>query len=621
MGFFVRIAELFENWIKPLAPVEDLRPPQNLTGYIWHYLRQAKLPFFFVLVAGGLSALLDALFFYYIGRLVDILDTTDFSGGWQGLFVEHGPELATMLGVVLFGRVLITVFSALLNQQVIGRNFYNLIRWQSYKYVARQSVAFFTNEFSGSVVTKVGQAGGSLGDLITGVIQVVWTMTIFAATTLILFAQLDLRLAGVVVVWIIIFLILARIFLPTLRKRATENAEARSMLNGRIVDSYSNIQTLKLFGHEEENDAYVEGGFQNMLHRSMQLGRISISLNASMVMLSSAVVTATAILSIDLWLSNAISVGSVAFAMALVLRLESWLGQLMGGISGLMRNYGVVQNAMETISRPLGVVDAPDALQWAPTKGAISFDNVGFKYSANREVIEDLSLSIAAGEKVGLVGRSGAGKTTLVNLLLRFYDLDCGKILIDGQDVAKVKQDALRQGIGVVTQDSSLLHRSVRDNIMFGRPDASEEDLTRAAKSAEAHDFILDLEDSKERKGYDAHVGERGVKLSGGQRQRVAIARVLLKDAPILVLDEATSALDSEVEAAIQSQLEKLMQGKTVIAIAHRLSTIAAMDRLIILDEGKIVEQGSHSELLASDGHYAKLWARQSGGFLNADQD
>ncbi len=619
MRFFVAIAELFENWINPLAPVKDLRPPQNITGYVWHYLRQAKLPFFFVLIAGGLSALLDALFFYYIGRLVDILDTTDFSGGWQGLFAQHGNELALMLSVVLFGRVAISVFTALLNQQVIGRNFYNLIRWQSYKYVARQSLAFFTNEFSGSVVTKVSQAGGSLGDLITGVIQVVWTMTIFAATTLILFAQLDLRLAGIVVIWIIVFLVLARVFLPTLRQRATENAEARSMLNGRIVDSYSNIQTLKLFGQAEENDAYVEGGFQNMLHHSLRLGRISISLNASMVFLSSAVVSATAILSIDLWLREAITVGSVAFAMALVLRLESWLGQLMGGISGLMRNYGVVQNAMETISRPLGVVDAPDAIDWTPSRGAIQFNDVGFKYSANREVIEHLNLDIAPGEKVGLVGKSGAGKTTLVNLLLRFYDLDSGSILIDGQDISRVKQDALRQGIGVVTQDSSLLHRSVRDNIKFGRPDASEEDMIAAARQAEAHQFIQDLEDNKGRKGYDAHVGERGIKLSGGQRQRIAIARVLLKDAPILVLDEATSALDSEVEAAIQSQLEQLMRGKTVIAIAHRLSTIAAMDRLIILDEGKIIEQGPHQALLDASGHYAILWARQSGGFLNAD--
>lgn len=618
---FSKIVALFEGWIDPLATPKILRPPDNIASFFWHYLRQAKLPFLAVLVLGGSAALLEALFFYYVGRLVDILDAADISAGWQGLIATHGGELATMVAVVLGARFLVAVIGALVDEQVIGRGFYNLITWQSYLYVARQSLAFFNDEFSGSVVTKITQAGSALGDFMAGILQVVWTIVIFTVTTLVLFAQLDWRLAAIIGVWVVLFSILARYFLPRMRANAVQLAEERARLNGRVVDSYANIQTLKLFGQSDENDLYVRDGYKQFLRQTLRMGRLTVGVRAAMTMLSGVMITAIGVLAVDLWSRDQISVGAVAFALALVLRLNMWFGRLMGGLNGLIRNFGVVQNAMGTISRPLGVIDAPDAKDWQRGQGHIQFNNVSFNYSPSREVIKDFNLDIAPGEKIGLVGRSGAGKTTLVNLLLRFYDLDSGEILVDGQNVAGVRQDSLRAGIGVVTQDTALLHRSIRDNIIYGRPDASEEELIAAATKAGAHEFITEIVDPKGRKGYEAMVGERGVKLSGGQRQRIAIARVILKNAPILVLDEATSALDSEIEAAIQQQLHYLMRDKTVLAIAHRLSTIAAMDRLIIMDNGNIVEQGTHDQLLAINGHYASLWARQSGGFIDVKQE
>lgn len=621
MKFFTRIAQFFEAWIDPLKSTENLQPPNSLTGYFWHYLRQAKLPFFSVLVLGGLAALLEALFFYYVGRLVDIMDGADRLDGWSGLISSHGSELTQMLLVVVVGRFVLVVVGGLVDEQVIARGFYNLIRWQSYQHVARQSLAFFNNEHSGSVATKVSQAGGSLGDFLVGIIQVVWTIVIFTLTTLVLFAQLDLRLAVVVAVWVFGFGLLAWYFLPRMRVRATERAEASAMLNGRVVDSYTNIQTIKLFGQAEQNDEYVRSGFSRFLKTSLRLGRIVIGARSAMTMLSGIAIAGIAILSINLWAGGVITVGAVAFALSLVLRLNMWLGRLMGNLNGLMRNFGVVQNAMATISRPLGVADREDALDWKPTKGEISFEDVGFEYAQNQVVINRFNLTIRAGEKIGLIGHSGAGKTTIVSLLLRFYDVDSGVIQIDGQDIRSVKQDSLRQGIGVVTQDTSLLHRSIRENIVYGRPSASEAEMIAAAKRAGAHDFIMNIKDPSGRNGYDARVGERGVKLSGGQRQRISIARVLLKDAPILVLDEATSALDSETEAAIQDELMGLMSGKTVIAIAHRLSTIASMDRLVILENGKIVEMGTHQDLLTLNGYYAKLWSRQSGGIIAKETD
>ncbi|MCJ8519367.1 ATP-binding cassette subfamily B multidrug efflux pump [Pseudorhizobium tarimense] len=609
----------FENWIQPFDRRDDVKPPQGLVSFVWFYVRQAKAPFLAMLVLGGLAAGVEAAMFWFVGRLVDILDTIQPSDGWSGLMAEHGRELLLMALVVGLGRFLIAFLTALVDQQIITPGFYNLVRWQSYLHVSRQSLSFFQNDFSGRIVTKVWSAGQATGDVLTTLMESVWFVLIYSVSTLVLVAQLDLRMAGVVLVWLAVFAALARYFVPRIRENARLSAEAGSMINGRMVDAYSNIQTLKLFGSDEANDRYMRGGFESFQQTILRFTRMLTGVRASMALLSSIMIVTMAGLSIHLWLGGLISSGAVAFTLALMLRLNFLLGRLMTQLNGLMRNIGTIQNSADLISQPINLVDAPGAKALAVRVPEIRFDKVSFDYGNGKDVIRDLSLEIRPGEKIGIVGRSGAGKSTLVNLLLRFYDIESGRILIDGQDIAEVTQESLRAQIGMVTQDTSLLHRSIRDNVLFGRPDATEEQFRLAAQRAEADDFIMGLEDQRGRKGYDAHVGERGVKLSGGQRQRIAIARVMLKNAPILVLDEATSALDSEVEAVIQSNLVRLMQGKTVLAIAHRLSTIAALDRLIVMDKGRIVEQGTHNELVAANGIYADLWARQSGGFLAAD--
>ncbi|MDB5622212.1 MAG: multidrug transporter ATP-binding protein, partial [Devosia sp.] len=585
--------------------------------FFWHYVGQAKLPFLALLVLGGAVALVEAALFYYVGRLVDILDAADQGAGWDGLLASAGTELAIMLVVVLGVRFLVTWLSAAVEEQTVNLGFYNLVRWQAYGHVIRQSLSFFQNDFSGSIASKVWQSGGAVGDFMVALLQVVWFIAVYALTTLVLVGQLDWRLGGAVALWIGAFSLLAWYYVPRMRQRSAAAAEAASALNGRIVDSFGNIQTLKLFGSSEEDDRFVRRGFEGFIEAMRSLARTLVGVRSAMGMLSGVAIAGIGALSVHLWTQGLISVGGVAFTLGLVLRLYNLLGRMMNQLNGLMRNYGTAQNSAELIARPLGLVDQPDAPPLVVEQGHIRFENISFHYGKPGGVIEQLSLDIAPGERVGLIGRSGAGKSTLVNLLLRFYDLESGRISIDGQDIAGVTQASLRANIGVVTQDTALLHRSVRANIVFGRPEASEAEMVSAAEMAEADEFIETLVDHRGRTGYDAQVGERGVKLSGGQRQRVAIARVLLKNAPILVLDEATSALDSEVEAAIQSQLERLMAGKTVIAIAHRLSTIAAMDRLVVLERGRIIEQGTHAELLALGQTYAGLWQRQSGGFLD----
>jgi len=615
MSLLDPIYRRFEEWIDVFRPPATLMPPTTVTGFLWHFLSQAKSAFFFMLLVGGLAPLVEAGLFYFVGRLVDLLDTLPAERSWQVLWDHAGAELLFMAFVVMIGRTLVVALTALLDGQTVTPHFYNLVRWQAHRHVSRQSFTFFQNDFAGRIANKVWQSGQATGDLLGNFIEVIWFVIVYSITTLALVGGLDWRLAGLVIVWMAGFGILARIFLPSIRKYAEATAEAGSMVNGRIVDSYSNIQTLKLFSPDGD-DSFIRDGFEQYLAAMHPFMRRLSTLRICLTALSGTMITAIAGFAVHLWVSGAITVGAVAFTLSLMLRLNMLLGRLMMQLNAILRNLGVLENSKKLIAQPLGLLDAPDATTLDVTGGEIRLDNVSFHYGKGSGVLDRINLVVTPGEKVGLVGPSGAGKTTLINLILRLYDVEGGRILIDGQNVAAVTQSSLRGAIGVVSQDTALFHRSLRDNIRLGTPNASDDRLVAAAEKAEAHEFIEKLQDVRGRTGYDAYVGERGVKLSGGQRQRIAIARVFLKDAPILVLDEATSALDSDVEAAIQQNLSKLMHGKTVIAIAHRLSTIAALDRLVVIDQGRIVEQGTHDELLARSGIYARLWRRQSGGFL-----
>lgn len=617
---FAPVLRLFETWIDPFQRRGDLTPPRPLWQFVWFYVSQARWPFFAMLVLGAIVAMLEAGLFYFVGRLVDILGTVEKASGWSGLVAAHGGELGFMLATVVLIRFLAVAVGALVEEQTIILGYYTMSRWQAYAHVARQSVSFFQNDFAGRIVTKVLAAGQATGDLMVALLQNVWFIIIYTASTLVLFAQVDWRLAALVLVWIAGFGAIARYFVPRIRRLSRASAEANSALNGRIVDAYANIQTLKLFGQEEDNDRYVRAGFERVNDAVKHFSRHITGVRSALSLLSGIMIASVAAYSVHLWFLDAISAGGVAVTLGLVLRLNMLLGRMMTHFNSVMRNIGTIQNSADMLSEPIRLKDRPGAPDLTPAGTEIRFENVSFHYGRGKGVIDDLSLIVHPGEKVGIVGRSGAGKSTLVNLLLRFHDVEAGRITIGGQDIAAVTQASLRRQIGMVTQDTALLHRSIRDNILFGRADADEEELAAAVRLAEADQFIASLQDQHGRRGLDAHVGERGVKLSGGQRQRIAIARVLLKNAPILVLDEATSALDSEVEAAIQSNLETLMRGKTVLAIAHRLSTIAALDRLIVMDAGRIIEEGTHAVLIAKGGLYAELWARQSGGFIAREE-
>jgi len=605
----------FENLFDPFQKVPVEQPPERVIDFYRYFIAPVKWLVLAVLMVSLANTLTDMAMFVFLAWIVDWTATTPPSE----FFSTHGWALAGMAFVALVLRPLIMLLHRGFNQLALVPSLTALVRWQNYRYVLRQSLTFFQNDFAGRIAQKVMQTGPSLRESVGSVIDGVWTLIVYLAGTAYLFFSLDPWLFAPIVAWLGAYIVTIWRLVPSVRARSEHVSEANSGLSGRIVDSYTNIQSVKLFAHAEREDAFALHGFRTQITAFRDFARTMATMIVSLSTINSALIVAVTGLAIWLWTAEVISVGAIALATTLVLRLNQMSNVILRQITSLFENVGTVQNGVQTISRPHSLVDAPQAPEMVVTKGEIRFEDVSFHYGRDSGVIDHLSLTVAPGEKVGLVGRSGAGKSTLVNLLLRFYDVEAGRIVIDDQDIAGVSQESLRAAIGVVTQDTSLLHRSVRDNIRYGRPDASEEEIVAAARLAHAHDFIGDLRDVYGRFGYDARVGERGVKLSGGQRQRIAIARLILKDAPILVLDEATSALDSEVESAIQEQLYGLMEGRTVIAIAHRLSTIAMLDRLVVMDQGRIVETGNHDELLRKNGLYAALWRRQSGGFLGID--
>jgi len=592
-------------------------PPPGLLAFYWHFVRQTRTWYAAMFATSLAVALVDTVIPVFIGRLVTLMQATDR----HAAVAQNLPALLGMVLLVLIFRPLLMLADFAIRQNTLIPGATSLIRWQSHWHVIRQNLPFFQNDFAGRIANRVMQTANALRESVMSAIRAVWYIAVYGISAFALMAHADWRLGLPTLAWFAGYVLFLRHFVPKMRDLAKASAEVRSLVMARIVDSYTNILTVKLFARLADEDAYVREAIdrhQLAIGNHMQLiSRFMFWLAA----MNAALLTATATVGIWLWAQGTVSAGVVATALPLAWQIANVAGWVSWEVTGIFENIGVVQEGMQTIAVPHSGVDRPGAKKLEISRGEIAFEDVLFTYGRRdaKAVLDHLSFTIRPGERVGLVGRSGAGKSTLVNLLLRFYELEHGAIRIDGQDIGGVTQESLRAAIGMVTQDTSLLHRSIADNIRYGRPGASMAEVQAAARKAQAHDFILGLQDWKGRSGYDAHVGERGVKLSGGQRQRVAIARVVLKDAPILVLDEATSALDSEVEFAIQEQLLGLMEGKTVIAIAHRLSTIARMDRLIVLDEGRIVEQGSHDELLALQGHYEKLWRHQSGGFLAPD--
>ena len=618
-----------ENQHSSFPDESPSQPPNTLGGFVLHYTR----PFLpMIAISGALSiamALTEIYLFSFVGNLVDWLSVTDKDAFWQ----THRDKLLLMAFITLVLLPTLKFFYESVVHQGLMGNFAMRTRWQAHRYLLRQSVEFFQNDFAGRIAAKMMQTSLGVRDAVIKVTEVILHISVYFLGAVVLFASSDLRLTIPMVVWLAGYLIAMKIAIPKLRVLSMEQAEARSMVTGRVVDSYTNITTVKMFAHAENENRYAQEGMQMFLDTVYRQMRLVTILTSILTVLNALLLFSVAATSIWLWQANVVTTGAIAFAIGLVMRLEGMSQAILWEIASLFENIGIVQDGITTISHDIKIKDDANASRLLVSAGKIVYHDIHFNYgklenqpqsNAERKeqakgVVDGMSLTIEGGEKIGIVGRSGAGKSTLVNLLLRFYDVEKGAIYIDDQPIAEMTQDSLRTNIAMVNQDTSLLHRSVLENIRYGQEESTLQDVRDAAKRAHAHDFIEELEDLYGNKGYNAHVGERGVKLSGGQRQRIAIARVLLKDAPILILDEATSALDSEVEAAIQESLYSLMEGKTVIAIAHRLSTIAAMDRLIIMDNGDIVEQGSHRELLLKKGLYAELWARQSGGFLALD--
>lgn len=606
----------FESLIDVFKPSPDVAPPDGMLRFYGHYLKQVWPLMVAVLVVGFFAALIEVALFSFLGQLIDMAQaSTDAST----FFEEHQRELLWMLLVALVIRPVVFGLHNLLTHQAVNPGLTNLVRWQNHRYVLKQSLSFFQNDFAGRIAQRVMQTGPSLRDSAMQVIDALWHVVVYAGSALYLFAAADLRLVVPLALWIVGYSAALWYFVPRIKARSAAASSARSKVMGRVVDGYSNIATLKLFAHSQEEESYAREAMQDLLDKFRLQSRTITALDFLITCLNGVLIVGTGALALWLWSHSLITTGAIALALGLVIRINNMAEWIMWVVNGIFENVGTVQDGMQTIVQPRQVLDRPDAKPIKVQQGGVRFEDIHFHYGKKGGVIAGLSIDIRPGEKIGLVGPSGAGKSTLVNLLLRLYDLESGRILIDDQDIATVTQESLRANIGVVTQDTSLLHRSIRDNLRYGKPGASDEELWEAVRKARADAFIPTLDDSQGGRGMDAQVGERGVKLSGGQRQRIAIARVLLKDAPILVLDEATSALDSEVEAAIQESLDSLMEGKTVIAIAHRLSTIARMDRLVVIDKGQVIETGTHAELIAQGGLYARLWQHQTGGFFGVE--
>ena len=608
----------FENLVDPYAPYQQTdAPPRRLWPFLKDYIRPFRGVFIVTALFSVGNAVLDVGLIWYLGRLVDLMT----GQSPQAFLSAHWVEIVVAALVILFVRPLVAGGSVGLLHNTILTNFGTMMRWRAHRHVLRQPVGWFESDFAGRIANRIMQAPPAAGEAVFQVFD----MAAFAAATfigaLLMLAEADPRLMVPLLLWVLAYLALMRWTIRRAGPASTASSEARSAVTGRVVDSYTNIHSVKLFAHRETELDYAREAIERARQTFQAEMRIVTKMDVALTFINGLMILGVGGLALWFWVQGSASVGVVAAAVALVLRINSMTYWIMWASTNLVQNLGTLAEGMETIAQPVTLVDASGATALEFRAGLIELQNVSHHYGRGWGGLRDVTLTVKPGERIGVVGRSGAGKSTLVKLMLRFYDTENGRIVVDGQDISQVTQDSLRRQIGMVQQDSSLMHRSVRDNILYGRPEATEAEMIQAAKRAEAHDFILTLEDPQGRKGYDAHVGERGVKLSGGQRQRVALARVILKDAPILILDEATSALDSEAEAAIQEALYGVMAGKTVIAIAHRLSTIAAMDRIVVLEDGAIAEEGTHAALLAKGGLYARFWARQSGGFIGLEED